>query len=208
MEPDGKRILHKHHLRHIPELRVGDSIVTAKFAAGCSMTNCDAACCMYGFFADVREYDNILAHVDIIQRHMEPHQAKDPAVWFDEQELVDPDFPSGRAIGTHAMDYGCVFLDKAGKCTLQKAATAEGMYPFALKPFYCVAYPITVDHGELMLDEPEFTDRPRCCRATSGGTKDIFDVCAEELTFVLGTPGVEELRTLVEAVNGKTSFPQ
>ncbi|MBI3365293.1 MAG: hypothetical protein HY033_10330 [Ignavibacteriae bacterium] len=123
---------------------------------------------------------------------------KDSSKWFEDREREDTDFPSGKAIGTQAMDYGCVFLDSVGRCTLQKAAIAEGMHPFALKPFYCVAYPVTVDHGELMVDDAEFVDRPQCCRPTESGTLDILDVCADELEHVLGKEGVEELRTMFE----------
>ena len=173
------------------------------------MVNCDAACCTYGVFADIRERDTILAHAAIVRKHMEPHQAKETDRWFEEREIDDRDFPSGRAIGTSAMDYGCVFLDSTGRCVLQKAAVAEGMHPYALKPFYCIAYPITVDHGELMIDKAEFADRPRCCRASAEGTLDVFDVCGEELQHVLGDEGVEELRAqcnpVGNAVKGQAS---
>jgi len=201
-------VLRNHHLGHIPELRVQERLVTAKFSPGCSMMNCDATCCTYGVYADIQERDNIMAHVSMIQQYMEPHQVKDPSLWFEDHEVVDEDFPSGRAIGTREMDYGCVFLDSGGRCTLQKAATAEGMHPFSLKPFYCVAYPIAIEHGELMLDEPDFADRPRCCRPTSGGTQDIVDVCGDELKHVLGAAGMEELLPMIGRSRGKTSCPE
>ncbi len=41
---------------------------------------------------------------------MEPQQDHNTAHWFDEHEMVDPDFPSGKAIGTRADANGCVFL--------------------------------------------------------------------------------------------------
>jgi len=194
-----KPVLRKHHLDHIPDLRVDESIFTAKFASGCSMANCDAACCTYGVYADIQEREAILAHADTIRQAMDPHQVKDPALWFEERELTDHDFPSRIAIGTRQMEYGCVFLDGGGKCTLQKIAASKTQ-PYGLKPFYCIAYPVTIMHVELMLDEPDFASRPTCCGASRGGTLDIFDVCGDELTHVLGDKGVAELRRMMETL--------
>jgi Fe-S-cluster containining protein len=120
----------------------------------------------------------------MIRRHLEPWQEQDPGAWFDAEPIDDADYPSGKAIGTRATERGCVFLDSVGRCALQKAAVAEGMDRFALKPFYCVAYPVVIENGVLMI-----SDLP---------TLDAFDVCAEELEFVLGKEGVEELRALAE----------
>ncbi|HMD13803.1 MAG TPA: hypothetical protein VKI62_04195, partial [Bacteroidota bacterium] len=107
------------------------------------------------------------------------------------------DFPSGRAVGTQARPYGCVFLNSSGKCSLQIAAVAEGMDRFALKPFYCVAYPVVIEHGVLTLDNEQGIDRTECCTAVTVHDRSIFDVCGEELEFVLGKDGAEELQTLV-----------
>ena len=157
------------------------------------MLSCTAACCRHGVYADVKERDKILAHAETIQRYLEPHQEKDPARWFEAHEIVDDDFPSGRAIGTQFRDCGCVFLDSVGRCTLQKTAVAEGMGKYSLKPFFCAAYPITVNHGKLAVDQAEFASRPQCCGFTPGGALDVFAVCEKELEYVLGKDGVEEL---------------
>lgn len=201
--PDRSFILRRHRLRHLPDLKVRSSFFDPHFTAGCSMTNCNADCCRYGVMADPAERDRILAHRDLVVRYMEPHQEHDPAKWF-EEEHPDRDFPSGKAVGTQARDYGCVFLDSAGRCVLQKAAMAEGMDKFALKPFYCVAYPITIEDGELVIDDADFVDRPSCCTMVKQGTRSIFDICAEELAFVLGESGVQELKDVAKQTPGKT----
>lgn len=195
--PDRSFTLRRHRLRHLPDLRVQSSFFKAHFTAGCSMANCNADCCRYGVMADPTERDRILEHRDLVIRYMEPHQEHDPAKWF-EEEQVDRDFPSGKAVGTQARDYGCVFLDSAGRCVLQKAAMAEGMDKFALKPFYCVAYPITIEDGELVIDDADFVDRPSCCTVVKQGRQTIFEICAEELSFVLGDRGAQELREVAE----------
>jgi hypothetical protein len=185
--------LRKHHLRHIPNLRVLPSFFGKQFASGCSMMSCNANCCKHGVMADVKEREQILKHTDLVLKYMDPHQEHDPSRWFEEEE-VDLDFPSGKAVGTQARDYGCVFLDSAGRCVLQKAAMGEGMHKFALKPFYCVAYPVTIEHGELIIDDADFVSRPACCSTVKDGTLTVFDVCPEELEHVLGKDGLGELR--------------
>lgn len=196
---DKPMILRHHHLKHLPELNVSESIAQSRFSATCSMQNCSSECCMGGVYLDPAERDNILEHTELIQKYMEPQQEKDPSRWFDEKETVDTDFPSGKAVGTRATEAGCVFLDHSGKCVLQTAAVAEGMNRFALKPFFCVAFPVTIFKGELMVEEPDFSDRQQCCNSSPGGTKTIFDICSEELGFVIGSEGMQELKSLLHS---------
>ena len=166
------------------------------------MQHCNAQCCRFGVLIDPTEQKRILDHVEIIQRQMEPHQDKNPASWFEDTEEQDLDFPSGRAVGTQVKPYGCNFLDSIGRCTLQKAAMAEGLPKFFLKPFYCVAYPLTIEDGILLMDDPDLAGRPECCSIVKDGEQTVFDVCLEELEFVLGKEGVEELKQQ-ERTNGK-----
>jgi hypothetical protein len=187
--------LRRHHLRHIPNLRVNPSFFERRFAPGCSMMNCNGNCCKHGVMADIQERDRILSHTELILKYMDPHQEHDPSRWFEEEE-ADADFPSGRAVGTQARDSGCVFLDGAGRCVLQKAAMGEGMSKFALKPFYCFAYPVTVEQGELIIDDADFVSRPSCCSTVDDGTLSVFDVCPEELEHVLGKAGAAELKSV------------
>ena len=193
----GLPLLRTHRLQYIPELCVGEGILTKKFASGCSMTACNASCCQGGVSLDVAERDAILSHRDLVIRHMEPHQVHDPAAWFDDDKVEDPDYPSGVAVGTEVTDDGCVFLDRAGRCVLQKAAMAENLPKFSLKPFFCVAFPITIEGGVLETDEPAYTNRPHCCSVIESGDLSPLEVCAEELEFMLGAEGLEELRRIV-----------
>jgi hypothetical protein len=190
--------LTKHHLKYLPRLSVTSELFRRGFASGCSMMNCDATCCKHGVYADLGDRANILAHAPMIQKHLEPQQEHDPAKWFDDEVIDDADYPSGHAVGTRATERGCVFLDKVGKCALQKAAVAEGMDRFALKPFYCVAYPVVIEHGVLMLDDSQHVNRHECCMVTDTPDLDVFDVCSEELEFVLGKEGFNELRAIAD----------
>jgi hypothetical protein len=142
---------------------------------------------------DVKERDKILGHVEMIHRYMDGDQIREPGRWFEKEEEPDADYPSGRAVGTEANHRGCVFLRNDGRCVLQHAAVSEGMLAQALKPFYCFAFPITIESGVLTVDDPEFTNRPECCSMVPGGSQSVIDVCRLELEFVLGIEGVKEL---------------
>ena len=189
-------VLKRHKLSYLPNLRVDKSVLRRPFASGCSMTNCNADCCKQGVLVDPAEKENILKHADLIKRFLEPHQEKDPAKWFEKQEYIDTDYPSGKCVGTVATDSGCVFLDSRGMCTLQKAATESGLDKFALKPVFCVAYPVTIESSVLRFQEPEFTHRKECCSTVENGSLTVFDVCRDELEFLLGKEGVEELEQM------------
>jgi Fe-S-cluster containining protein len=199
-EPATAMVLRKHRMRHIPELRIGREIVAGRFVPGCSMRNCNADCCSGGVYADLAERDEILKHAGIVRAQMDSDQQHDTALWFEPEPIVDADYPSGGAIGTELHHDRCVFLNSKGMCVLQKAAAAAGMDRYALKPFYCWLYPVTVEGGELTLHDPDYADRPSCCSYRDSGPLTVFDVCEEELVLALGPDGVEELRGAVRAM--------
>jgi hypothetical protein len=145
---------------------------------------------------DVAQRDQILAHADLVQRAMDGSQDRDPARWFEDTESADPDFPSGRVVGTRVRDERCVFLDSAQRCVLQTATIAAARPGLDLKPFFCAAFPITIAAGTLWIDELCLEMPAPCCRPTAGGTLGVFDVCEVELRHVLGSEGLGELREL------------
>jgi Fe-S-cluster containining protein len=189
-------VLSDHHLSHISRLTVDPSVFERRFSASCSMANCQGVCCRSGVWVDAAHRERIEQHADVVVRYMEPDQEHDPARWFDEDEtLVDRDFESGSATSTSTRNGSCVFLDSRRRCVLQ---LAQAEVP-GLKPFYCFAYPIVIDHGVLTLDDEHCPDEMRCCAAMPGGSQNVFDVCGWELEHVLGSSGYEELRRLAMA---------
>jgi hypothetical protein len=179
--------MRRHKLAYLGEIRIADNIFEGRFASNCATSRCKGACCQEGVWLDLGERDRILDNAGLIQRHMEPGQQQSPERWFETRISDDPDFPSGRAVGTELHNGGCVFLDSARRCVLQ---TASQNQPFNLKPFFCTAFPIVIDHGRLEIDEGLSTD---CCALIAGGSQDVFDVCAGELEHVLGEEGLREL---------------
>jgi hypothetical protein len=191
-------IITKHNLKHISELRVDPDIVHHRFSLGCSMCNCKGACCAEGVLLDLKEKECILAHADIIKKYLEPEQEHDAAKWFDHNIENDIDFPSGRCDGTAVRDSKCVFLDSKGLCALQKTAVAEGMNKYALKPFYCVAFPLVIDGHVLTTDDPEFINSSQCWCIIQNGSLTVLDVCREEFEYILGSEGLEEIEKIFE----------
>jgi Fe-S-cluster containining protein len=196
-------ILKHHTIRHVPRLRVNPAIFEKRFAPGCSMTRCDATCCHGGVFADLAERDRVLAHAELIKSHMEPGQERDTAKWFDGEVVDDIDFPSGKAVGTQTNARGCIFLKENGHCVLQSAATEARMGKFAIKPFFCVAFPVVIAGHELTLHD-DYTGRTECCFGVANGSLSLVDVCAEELEFMLGAEGFRELVAMGESFAGKS----
>jgi Fe-S-cluster containining protein len=190
-------ILRSHPHKHLPLLEVNPNLFETRFAAGCDTRRCNATCCADGVTLDVIERDRILAHAELVKQSMSPGQDKDTAHWFEDREVEDRDFVSGRAAYTMANDHGCVFLDEDKLCVLQRAQASLGAV--TLKPFFCTAFPVVIDKNALGFD-PLLTlaETPECCAEDPAGPLTMFDVCAMELEFVVGAEGVEELRRLAE----------
>src|SRR5712671_6613906 len=83
------------------------SIFTRRLAADCMAHRCTmvdtdheklAACCQYGCDVDLHERSAIEAHGDQSRALLRP-DARD-ARWFDPDEEVDADYPSGRVVRT------------------------------------------------------------------------------------------------------------
>ena len=190
------KVLKKHDLKHIPELYVDPEIFMPRFSPVCSMCHCNGTCCAEGVLLDLKDKERILAHAELIQRHLEPQQEHNFDKWFDNMIETDKDFPSGQCDGISVQANKCVFLDSKGLCALQKAAMAEGMDKYALKPFYCVAFPLVIDQHVLTIDDPDFTRRPQCCSIIPEGSLTALDVCREEFEYILGAEGLQEMEEL------------
>lgn len=189
-------VVRRHHLSHLPELTVSWSVLGTRYPPRSSPGNCDATCCRTGVGVDVVQRDEILAHAGLIVEAMDPGQQRDPAQWFEEAETADPDFPSGRCVGTRVHAGWCVFLDAAGRCVLQTVTRAVARPGLDLKPFFCYAFPITIAAGTLWVDELCLEGPADCCRPAADGALGVLDVCEAELRHVLGSEGLGELRRL------------
>lgn len=166
-------------------------IFTQKFVKHCDIHICSGECCYYGVYTDLKEHENIMSIKERIIRSMDETQPKDPDVWFEEQE-EDDDFPSGIAVGTEVHNGKCVFLDKQGFCTLQKIAMEEGEFKWKYKPIYCILFPLVIFEGALTVDD-EHLARMHYCSVASNQVSTVFDCCRNELLYLLGEEGFQEL---------------
>lgn len=180
-------------LAHLPTLTVSEDLARTRFRAGCSMTRCSGRCCRSGAWVDPVERDRILRHAETVQACMDAGQMRDPSRWF-EGGRQDPDFPSGRAVGTAVNGAACVFLDAAGRCAVHAAEARVAPGTGTLKPFFCRAFPVTIESGVLGIDEEHGRGEHACCGSDPDGPLSVFDVCADELAFVLGPEAVAELK--------------
>lgn len=173
-------------------LTIGDELFETGYPEGSGPCGCTSTCCSGGVYADVAERDAILRHAEMIERYMDETQPHDPARWFDAQEESDPDFASGRCIGTTVHNDKCAFLDKYGRCSVQRATTEEGMGRWALKPLYCILYPIEISEGVVSFD-PMLQDEQPCCTVTDAFHVPVFQACRDELIHLLGADGYKTL---------------
>jgi Fe-S-cluster containining protein len=183
-------VLRDHPLAHLSKLSVGEDFFRARFPKACSTSRCNANCCKNGVWTDLKERDTILRNADLIRNHMDPDQEQNSNRWFDAEIREDTDYPSGQSVSTQVYGGACVFLNNARRCVLQKASQNHCLN---LKPFFCLAFPITIEKGQLKIDNGFNLD---CCTLAPDGVLDVFDVCAPELTHVLGEAGVRELEQL------------
>ena len=165
------------------------------YSPGCGPHQCEAHCCEGGVSVDLGERDRILANREKVVRHMDATQVREPQQWFEREECADTDFPSGKCVGTRVYEDRCVFLDRRGYCSLQVAAAAEGMHKWALKPLYCILYPIEITDGVIGFD-PMLQDERDCCSVHHEFDRPLFVGCKEELTHLLGVDGYDGLRAL------------
>jgi Fe-S-cluster containining protein len=175
----------------IKGLKIDPLIFTFPFVPGCNIGLCSGECCWYGVYTDLKERDFILENKEIIKQYMDETQTKDETKWFEEVE-EDADFESGYCAGTQIYNHKCVFLDKNGYCSLQKAAMDRGEYKWKYKPIYCVIFPLTIYNGTLTVDD-EHIARLHYCSKPRHQTSTVFDATKDELIYLLGEDGYNEL---------------
>ncbi|MEI7811960.1 MAG: DUF3109 family protein [Ignavibacteria bacterium] len=177
--------------RVIKGLKIDPVVFTHKFIKGCDIYICSGECCCHGVYTESTECEMIMGMKDRIIKSMDDSQTTDTSAWF-EEPVADEDFASGVAVGTEVYNGKCVFLDQQGFCTLQKIAMEEGENKWKYKPLYCILFPLVISDGELSIDD-EHIDRMHYCNKAENQSSTVFDVCKEELKYILGQDGFDEL---------------
>lgn len=179
------------------ELSIGkykiDPVLFEKgFSKGCGPYHCETSCCSSGVFLDPKDRDVIIDHTEEVKLMMDETQTQNDAAWFDNTREEDIDFPSGYAVGTEVFNNKCVFLRKDGRCSVQLVSAEKYNDPWKIKPYYCIAFPISVDNGVLTFDDYQ-QGKAKCCSIVENTDATLVDSCKAELEFVLGKEGYEQL---------------
>ncbi len=162
------------------------------FRTGGGPCTCTSRCCEGGVYIDISEHERILAHKELIKQQMDGTQSKDESTWFEQEAFDHEDFPSGRAIGTQEIEGKCAFLDGQGRCSLQVASAASGSGKWALKPLYCILYPIEISDKVIGFDDL-LQDEEHCCTICERFAMPLFEGCREELVHLLGEDGYDAI---------------
>jgi hypothetical protein len=188
-------------IRDMSDREINPRMLQSEHMVRCKLHECQAACCLYGVWADSQEAERLITNAAIILPEM-PEDCQDPAMWFDGREDEDEFSESGRVMHSRVVDrskhYGgiaCVFLRDDHKCAIQTAAQKAGMDPWALKPFYCILHPLDLDEkGRITLDDAGLLlDEPGSCLRPSPVPVPLLVTFEPELRHFLGSPKYEEL---------------
>jgi hypothetical protein len=79
----------------IQGMKVHRSLLEAHPVRRCRIEECQAKCCAYEVWVNVEQVDDILAHAELIQPHLQPDR-RDPVAWFDPAIEQDENYPGGR----------------------------------------------------------------------------------------------------------------
>jgi Fe-S-cluster containining protein len=176
--------------------RVQAEIFTRRLVGDCMTHSCRMldtgavridACCQWGCDVDVAEREAILARSAQIGPLLRPEARA--ARWFDPEEELCPDYPSGRVVRTEVFEGACIFLahDKRG-CAIHRAALEGGWDLRGVKPAICRLFPLTYEGDALLIAEeyPEFS-----CSRTEGPT--LYQITRDLLGELFGVDLVAQL---------------
>lgn len=172
-------------------LIVDPLIFTHPFVPKCDVYICSGECCWYGVYTDIKEMETILENRDLIKRYMDDSQTLDETKWFDSVE-EDKDFESRYCAGTETYNNKCVFLDKNGFCSLQKAAVELNQNKWKYKPLYCILFPLVIVDRKLTIDDEHLQIMHYCSKAKNQ-TSTLFEAMKNEIRYFLGEKGFAEL---------------
>ncbi|MEO8707215.1 MAG: DUF3109 family protein [Kofleriaceae bacterium] len=169
---------------------VSASVFTRRLVADCMTHTCTMvdehavkldACCQYGCDVDLREREAILARAGEIRALLRTEVKDKP--WFETEEEVDADYPSGRVVRTEVHDGGCIFLahDRRG-CAIHRASIENGWDFRGTKPAICRLFPMSYEEDAIVIaDEyPEYScahvgdDEPTLYRITRDALGELF----------------------------------
>ena len=181
-------------------MKIDPLVYTARFPEQCRLDLCASRCCRFGVWVDSEEKKAILANAALFVPHLRP-EAADPETWFGKTES-DPDCPSGWAVETQQVDGYCAFFNPRCGCALQKAAADAGLHEWALKPRFCIMFPLVVSEGTLTVDEDM---KSLWCMKEKNRTQPILSAVRREGDHLFGEETAKRLLRPDAPVSAKTA---
>lgn len=160
-------------------MRIDPNLFSAKFPERCRLDLCRSRCCRFGVWVDSAEKELILANRDLFTPYLRP-EARDQESWFGRTEK-DRDCPTGLAVETQEISGACAFYHPHYGCVLQKGAVEAGLHEWALKPRFCIMFPLVVSDGELTVDDDM---KSLWCMKEKNRIRPILDAVRKEVEFL------------------------
>ncbi len=192
-------------------LIVAENLLAPSHGEHCAAGECQAACCVGGIWVDLLEVQRILDHAEALRPFLAPAYAADEDLWFEDEDFLHADFPSGVALATRtvpraadATQDGCIFLRADHLCALHVASDALGLGWPGLKPFECATYPIRRSEGVVGYDEETTAANPQAdCQRRGTGSRSRHLVFRQEIELAIGQKGLAALEALERARSGR-----
>ncbi|MBN1889160.1 MAG: DUF3109 family protein [Thermoflexales bacterium] len=180
--------------------RIEPALLEVQPVHRCDIAVCRGVCCSYGVYVAMEQKAAILLHAEMIKPYLPPDR-RDESEWFCDESVADASFPSKRFDFTNTIpnpDYPdggtCIFLRPDATCAVQVASVANGLDRWALKPFFCVLFPLVIDEWCLMLDsENPLYQHAACHGQTIPAHQPVYVLLKDEFVHALGEEGYARL---------------
>ena len=177
--------------------------LTRKIFRAAPLHRCHATCCRKGVTLSTEERDAILRHREAVARAMEASPREDVSPrkfdWFTRRVKKDPDFLCGRSLDTRVAGSACVFLRADLLCAVHIASENALGHPYALKPAYCILFPLAVENGALDVCRGSYTRKPECCSPVRRGARTPIEIFATTIKR-LETAPLKECRPVTRHI--------
>lgn len=162
--------------------------VRTKLKNQCAGDHCDGDCCSGGVSATLYEVARIKAHADEIQPYLiEPYN-------FQEWDVSHPADIGTPVLYEDKPNMQCWFQRENRLCALHSLALEKGMPVPAIKPYFCLFFPLTLIDLDINVTEIAVDGKAyETCLVPSEQETYLFKEFESELRRVIGDANFEEL---------------